>query len=73
MKSRKTTLQQKNGTDTVIGDRPVKATESGGRRGKVGGRAVVVPGVAADMKLGDDESGNATFRHFILRQRRRGR
>ncbi len=57
----------------MIGDRPVKATESGGRRGKVGGRAVVVPGVAADMKLGDDESGNATFRHFILRQRRRGR
>jgi uncharacterized protein (TIGR03577 family) len=39
----------------------VKA-KSGRRRGKSGGRAVVVPGVAADMKLGDMmKAENATF------------
>jgi uncharacterized protein (TIGR03577 family) len=36
--------------------------KSGRRRGKSGGRAVVVPGVAADMKLGDMmKAENATF------------
>ncbi len=88
----------------VIGDRLGKGQKVAAGVEKAGGRAVVVPGVAADMKLGDvmkaenatfgisfcgsggagaitgrheagrcDESGKRHFRHFILRQRRRGR
>ncbi len=58
----------------VIGDRLGKGQKVAAGVEKAGGRAVVVPGVAADMKLGDVmKAGKRHFRHFILRQRRRGR
>lgn len=46
----------------VIGDRPGKGQKVAAGVEKAGGRAVVVPGVAADMKLGDVmKAENATF------------
>lgn len=57
----------------VIGDRLGKGQKVAAGVEKAGGRAVVVPGVAADMKLGDVMKRKRHFRHFILRQRRRGR
>ncbi len=57
----------------VIGDRLGKGQKVAAGVEKAGGRAVVVPGVAADMKLGDVMKAESHFRHFILRQRRRGR
>lgn len=57
----------------VIGDRLGKGQKVAAGVEKAGGRAVVVPGVAADMKLGDVmKTENATF-GISLRQRRRGR
>ncbi len=58
----------------VIGDRLGKGQKVAAGVEKAGGRAVVVPGVAADMKLGDVmKAENATFGISFLRQRRRGR
>lgn len=46
----------------VIGDRLGKGQKVAAGVEKAGGRAVVVPGVAADMKLGDVmKAENATF------------
>lgn len=46
----------------VIGDRLGKGQKVAAGVEKAGGRAVVVPGVAADMKLGDVmKTENATF------------
>lgn len=46
----------------VIGDRTGKGQKVAAGVEKAGGRAVVVPGVAADMKLGDVmKAENATF------------
>lgn len=58
----------------VIGDRLGKGQKVAAGAEKAGARAVVVPGVAADMKLGDImKAENATFGHLLLRQRRRWR
>ncbi len=57
----------------IIGDRLGKGQSAAGAE-KAGARAVVVPGVAADMKLGDImKAENATFGISLLRQRRRWR
>ncbi|WP_276531204.1 SFCGS family glycine-rich protein, partial [Enterobacter hormaechei] len=46
----------------VIGDRLGKGQKVAAGAEKAGARAVVVPGVAADMKLGDMmKAENATF------------
>src|SRR5690606_5127401 len=63
-KSRKTTFKEQHMEQitVVIGDRLGKGQKVAAGVEKAGGRAVVVPGMAADMKLGDVmKAENATF------------
>lgn len=63
-KSRKTTFKEQHMEQitVVIGDRTGKGQKVAAGVEKAGGRAVVVPGMAADMKLGDVmKAENATF------------
>lgn len=57
----------------VIGDRLGKGQKVAAGVEAAGGKAIVIPGVAADMKLGDVMNAEKGDIGILLRQRRRRR